>query len=143
MSKKLLALTLLIVISFISIFSFTTLVKSANDIELTLTVSAASGSLNVRTEPSTTSSNVLEVLSENDIVSVFSMQETSDSYGTWYQVKSPEGKIGWVAIKYLKLSNLTHISSATTKNDSNTNRDNNINIAVISSWKWKLYLQCL
>ena len=37
--------------------------------------------LNLRSTPST-SSKVLDVLSENDIVSVFSMQETSDSYGT-------------------------------------------------------------
>lgn len=84
--------------------------------------------LNLRSNP-TTSSKVLGTLSENDIVSVFSMQETSDNYGTWYQVRSPQGKIGWVASKYLKLSTLTHISSATTKTDPNTNRDNNINIA--------------
>ena len=84
--------------------------------------------LNLRCTPST-SSKVLDVLSENDIVSVFSMKETSDAYGTWYQVKSPEGKIGWVASKYLKLSTLTHISSATTKTYANENRDNNINIA--------------
>lgn len=84
--------------------------------------------LNLRSNP-TTSSKVLGTLSENDIVSVFSMQETSDSYGTWYQVRSANGKIGWVASKYLKLSTLTHISTATTKTDPNTNRDNNINIA--------------
>ena len=84
--------------------------------------------LNLRSNPST-SSKVLDVLSENDIVSVFSMKETSDAYGSWYQVKSPEGKIGWVASKYLKLSTLTHISTATTKTYANENRDNNINIA--------------
>lgn len=69
MNKKIIALTLLVVMSFVSIFSFSTLVKAANDIELTGTIATASGSLNVRKSPST-SSTVIATLKKGTSVTV-------------------------------------------------------------------------
>ena len=67
MNKKILTLTLLVVMSFVSIFSFSTLVKATNDIELSGTVVTQSGSLNVRKSPST-SSAVIATLKKGSTV---------------------------------------------------------------------------
>ena len=116
MNKKILALTLLVVMSFVSIFSFSTLVKATNDIELSGTVVTQSGSLNVKKSPST-SSAVIATLKKGSTVTVIETDIASTNSSSTKWCKIEYGKItGYVSSSYIDITELQNYTTASSLN---------------------------
>lgn len=100
------------------------------DVETTNTskqVGVVTTNLNLRTNPTTTNSQIKEILPKGTCVNILNSRTTSNQ--KWYQVRSPKGIIGWVSGKYLQIGKWSLISSAITQSSPNGNRDHNIALA--------------
>ena len=84
--------------------------------------------LNMRAAPGAFSKWIVAI-PKGAYVIVLDKKETTDYYKLWYKV-SYNGKVGWVAGRYLELNEWVLVSSATTnKSGSGSNRNTNMKLA--------------